>query len=52
MSFIFTQTIRQFRTDYKRLLALVIELEMQDATIDQMERGLFRQVLCLGSKLL
>jgi hypothetical protein len=44
--------IHQLRTDFERLLALVTGPEAQMATMDQMERSLFRQVLRLGFRLL
>jgi len=47
-----TQMIHQLRADFERLLALVTSPEAHTATIDQMERSLFRQVLRLGYRLL
>jgi hypothetical protein len=47
-----TQMIHQLRTDFEWLLALVTGPEAQTATMDQMERSLFRQVLRLGFRLL
>jgi hypothetical protein len=47
-----TQMIHQLRADFERLLALVTSPEAHSATIDQMERSLFRQVLRLGYRLL
>ena len=44
--------IHQLRADFERLLALVTGPEGHSATIDQMERNLFRQVLRLGFRLL
>ena len=44
--------IPQLRADFEHLLALVTGPEAQTATIDQMERSLFRQVLRLGFRLL
>ena len=52
MSFNSTQMIHQLRIDFERLLALVTSPEAHTATIDQMERSLFRQVLRMGLKLL
>ena len=46
------QMIHQLRTDFERLLALVTGPEAHTATMDQMERSLFRQVLRLGFRLL
>lgn len=46
------QMIHQLRADFERLLALVTGPEAQTATMDQMERCLFRQVLRLGFRLL
>jgi hypothetical protein len=47
-----TQMIQQLRADFEKLLGLVTGPEAQTATLDQMERSLFRQVLRLGFKLL
>jgi len=47
-----TQVTHQLRADFERLLALVTGPEAHTATIDQMERSLFRQVLRLGFRLL
>ena len=52
MSFNSTQMIHQLRADFERLLGLVTSPEAHTATMDQMERSLFRQVLCLGYGLL
>jgi hypothetical protein len=52
MSFNSSQMIHQLRADFEQLLALVTGPEAHTATIDQMERSLFRQVLRLGFKLL
>jgi hypothetical protein len=52
MSFNSTQMIHQLRVDFERLLALVTSPEAHTATMDQMERSLFRHVLRLGYKLL
>jgi hypothetical protein len=46
------QMIHQLRVDFERLLALVTGPEAHTATMDQMERSLFRQVLRLGFRLL
>lgn len=46
------QMIHQLRIDFERLLALVTGPEAHTATMDQMERSLFRQVLRLGFRLL
>ena len=47
-----TQLIRELRADFETLLNLVTGSAAQTATVDQMERSLFRQVLRLGFKLL
>jgi hypothetical protein len=47
-----TQMVQQLRADFEKLLRLVTGSEAQTATLDQMERSLFRQVLRLGFKLL
>jgi len=52
MSFNSTQMIHQLRADFESLLALVTGPEAHTATLDQVERSLFRQVLRLGFKLL
>lgn len=52
MSFNSTQMIHQLRAEFEQLLALVTSTDAQTATMDQMERSLFRRVLCLGFKLL
>ena len=52
MSFNSSQMIHQLRADFEQLLALVTGPEAHTATMDQMERSLFRQVLRLGFKLL
>ncbi len=52
MSFNSTQMIHQLRADFEKLIALVTGPEAQRATLDQMERSLFRQVLRLGFGLL
>jgi hypothetical protein len=46
------QMIHQLRIDFERLLALVTGPEAHTATMGQMERSLFRQVLRLGYRLL
>ena len=52
MSFNSTSMIHQLRAEFESLLALVTGPEAHTATLDQMERHLFRQVLRLGFKLL
>lgn len=52
MSFNSTTMIHQLRTDFEQLLTLVTGPEAHTATLGQMERSLFRQVLRLGLKLL
>jgi hypothetical protein len=52
MSFNSSPMIHQLRADFEQLLALVTGPEAHRATIDQMERSLFRQILRLGFKLL
>ena len=47
-----TLLIQQLRADFEKLLGLVTGPEAQTATLDQMERSLFRQVLRFGFKLL
>src|SRR5450759_4499305 len=47
-----TLLVQQLRADFEKLLALVTGPEAQRATLDQMERSLFRQVLRLGLRLL
>lgn len=46
------QMIHQLRADFEHLLALVTGPEAHTATIDQVERSLFRQVLRVGLGLL
>jgi hypothetical protein len=46
------QMIHQVRNNFERLLSLVTGPETGTATMDQMERSLFRQVLRLGYQLL
>jgi hypothetical protein len=52
MTFNSTQMIPQLREDFERLLGFVTGAQAQAATMDQMERSLFRQVLHLGYQLL
>jgi hypothetical protein len=52
MPFNSTHMIHQLRADLEGLLSLVTGPEAHEATLDQMERSLFRQVLRLGFKLL
>ena len=52
MTFNSSQMIPQLREDFERMLAFVTGPQAQTATIDQMERGLFRQVLHMGYQLL
>lgn len=52
MSFNSTTMIHQLRADFEQLLTLVTGPEAHTATLTQMERRLFRQVLQLGFKLL
>ena len=52
MSFNSTRIIHQLRADFEKLIALVTGPEAHSATLDQMERSLFRQVLRLGLRLL
>ena len=52
MSFNSMAMIHQLRTDFEQLLTLVTGPEAHTATVSQMERSLFRQVLRLGLKLL
>ena len=52
MSFNSTQMIHDVRADFERLLDMVTGSQARTATLDQMERSLFRQVLRLGRKLL
>jgi hypothetical protein len=47
-----THMIHQLREDFEKLLTLVTGPEAHTATLDRMERSLFRQVLRLGFKLL
>jgi hypothetical protein len=48
MAFNSNQMIPQLREDFERLLAFVTGPQAQTATMDQMERNLFRQVLHMG----
>lgn len=52
MSFNSTQIIHEVRADFERLVDMVTEPQARSATLDQMERSLFRQLLRLGRKLL
>ncbi|HKZ70856.1 MAG TPA: ISKra4 family transposase [Anaerolineales bacterium] len=52
MSLNSSQLIGERRADFEALLQLVTGPEAQTATLDQMERSLFRSVLRLGRKLL
>jgi hypothetical protein len=52
MTFNSGQMIPQLREEFERLLAFVTGPQAQTATMDQMERSLFRQVLHLGYQLL
>jgi len=52
MSLNSTHMIHQLREDFEKLLTLVTGPEAHTATLDHMERSLFRQVLRLGLKLL
>jgi len=52
MIFNSSQMIPQLREDFEQLLAFVTGSQAQTATIDQMERNLFRQVLHMGYQLL
>ena len=52
MAFNSSQMIPQLREDFERLLAFVTGSQAQMATMDQMERSLFRQVLQMGYQLL
>lgn len=52
MTFNSSQIIPQLREDFERLLTFVTGPQAQTATMDQMERSLFRQVLHMGYQLL
>jgi hypothetical protein len=52
MAFNSSQMIPQLREDIERLLAFVTGPQAKTATMDQMERSLFRQVLQMGYQLL
>jgi hypothetical protein len=52
MPFNSSQMILQLRADFERLLVFVTGSQAQTATMDQMERNLFRQVLHMGYQLL
>lgn len=47
-----TQLIHELRADFEQLLNLVTGPEAQTATLDQMERSLFRHLLRMGHQLL
>jgi hypothetical protein len=47
-----TKLMRELRDDFEQLLELVRGPEAQQATLNQMERSLFRHVLQMGRKLL
>jgi len=47
-----TRMIHQLQADFEKLIALVTGPEAQTATLDQIERSLFQQVLRLGLRLL
>ena len=52
MSFNSTQMIHEVRAEFERLLEMVTGPKARSATLDQMERSLFRQLLRFGRKLL
>ena len=52
MSINATQLIHELRADFEQLLNLVTGPEARTATLDQMERSLFRHLLRMGRKLL
>jgi hypothetical protein len=52
MTFNSSQMIPQLREDFEQILAFVTGPQAQTATMDQMERSLFRQVLHMGYQLL
>jgi hypothetical protein len=52
MTFDSSEMIPQLREEFERLLVFVTGPQAQRATMDQMERSLFRQVLHLGYQLL
>lgn len=52
MSFNSIEMIREVRADFEKLLELVTGPNARAATLDQMERSLFRHLLQLGRKLL
>lgn len=52
MTFNSSQMIPQLREEFERLLAFVTGPQAQTASMDQMERSLFRRVLHLGYQLL
>ena len=47
-----TQLIHELRADFETLLNLVSGSTARTATVDQMERSLFRHLLRMGRKLL
>jgi len=52
MTFNSSQMILQLREEFEQLLAFVTGAQAQTATMDQMERSLFRRVLQMGYQLL
>ena len=52
MSLNSTQLVCELREEFEQLLNLVTGAEAETATVDQMERSLFRRLLALGRKLL
>jgi len=52
MTFNSGQMILQLRDEFEHLLVFVVGPQAQTATMDQMERSLFQQVLHLGYQLL
>lgn len=44
--------LRDARTEFEKLVALITSTEAQTATLDQMERSIFRRLLHLGLRLL
>jgi hypothetical protein len=47
-----TQLVRELRNDFEQLLNWVTGSEARTATLDQMERSVFRHLLQMGRKLL
>ncbi|MEK7784845.1 MAG: ISKra4 family transposase [Chloroflexota bacterium] len=47
-----TPMIQELRADFEKVLNMVTSPEAATATLDQMERSVLRQILCLGLKLL